>query len=57
LFVEAVPLDYDAVAWQRRFLAQWPEGTDAHRSYFHRIARGPRYEPAQALRRETALAA
>jgi hypothetical protein len=57
LFVEAVPLDYDAVAWQRRFLAQWPEGTDAHRSYFDRIAHGPRYEPRQALRRETALAA
>jgi len=28
-------------------------GTDAHRSYFDRIAHGPRYEPRQALRRET----
>ena len=50
LFVEAIAIDYDAVAWRERFLTQWPDGTDAHRSYFARIEHGPRYELGQALR-------
>lgn len=57
LFVEAVPLHYDAEAWRRRFLAQWPEGSAAHASYYRRICDGPSYRSAQALRREAALAA
>jgi len=48
--VEAVPIDYDASAWREAFLAQWPEGSDAHASYWHRIAQGPRYGLARALR-------
>lgn len=48
LYVEAIALDYAAAAWQRRFLAQWPEGSDAHRSYYQRIVDGPRYSPGQA---------
>jgi hypothetical protein len=55
--VEAVALDYDAPAWERSFLAQWPAGSDAHRSYFERIAAGPRYAIAQALRQAPARAA
>lgn len=50
LHVEALAIDYDGAAWQRHFLEQWPEGSDAHLAYFERIANGPRYEPAQALR-------
>jgi hypothetical protein len=50
LFVEAVQLDYDAKAWERTFLAQWPAGSDAHRSYYQRIVDGPRYAVEQALR-------
>jgi len=50
LFVEAVRLDYDAKAWERTFLAQWPAGSDAHRSYYQRIVDGPRYALGQALR-------
>jgi len=57
LFVEAVALDYDAAAWQRRFLAQWPAGSQAHLSYYERIVSGPRYSIAQALRRTAAAAA
>jgi len=57
LFVEAIPLDYDAAAWERRFLEQWPAGSDAHCSYHERIVHGPRYSVAEALRREAALAA
>lgn len=50
LFIEAMPLRYDAAAWQRRFLAQWPPGSDAHLSYWERIANGPAYSLPQALR-------
>ncbi|HEX9397567.1 MAG TPA: hypothetical protein VF943_12615 [Burkholderiales bacterium] len=57
LFVEAVKLEYDHLAWERRFLAQWPSGSDAHRSYYERIVDGPRYAVREALRAEAALAA
>lgn len=55
--VEAMRLDYDVAAWERSFLAQWPPGSDAHRSYYERIARGPGYAVEQALRSGQALAA
>jgi hypothetical protein len=57
LQVEAIALDYDPAAWRRVFLAQWPEGSPAHRSYFARIVEGPRYRLEQALRAEAAAAA
>ena len=57
LYVEAIALHYDADAWRRRFLAQWPPGSDAHRSYYDRIVSGPRYSVGQALRGTSALAA
>lgn len=50
LHVEAQPIDYDHGAWLRRFLALWPAGTDAHRSYHRRIAEGPAYELPLARR-------
>ncbi len=57
LHVEAVALRYDATAWQKRFLEQWPPGSPAHLSYFERIAQGPRYRADRALRPGAALAA
>jgi hypothetical protein len=57
LFVEAVPLDYDAAAWRRRFIAQWPPGSAGYASYHERICNGPGDRAEQALRREAALAA
>jgi hypothetical protein len=48
-FVDALAVRYDAPAWERRFLASWPEGSPAHRSYFRRIARGPGFARARAL--------
>jgi hypothetical protein len=57
LFVEAVALEYDAGAWRQRFLEQWPAGSDAHASYYHRIVAGPGYSPGQAQRRMAAAAA
>ncbi len=50
-FVEAIAVRYDAAAWERRFLAQWPEGSAAHASYFRRIAEGPRFARERALPR------
>ena len=48
--VEALALRYDVQGWQRRFLQQWPAGTEAHASYYARISNGPSYTRAQALR-------
>lgn len=41
--VHAQPIRYDHVDWVARFLANWPEGSDAWLSYFKRIAHGPDY--------------
>jgi len=48
LFIDAIALRYDHAAWERRFLAQWPPGSDAHASYYERIVRGPDYTRASA---------
>ena len=50
LHVEAIPIAYDAPAWRDAFLAQWPEGSDAHASYWRRVSEGPRYGVELALR-------
>lgn len=50
VFAEAMAVDIDAAAWRARFQALWPEGSDAHLSYFERIARGPDYAAADAVR-------
>ncbi len=50
LYVDAIAVAYDADAWLRRFLRDWPEGSDAHASYAHRILHGPDYRPDRALR-------
>jgi hypothetical protein len=57
LFVEAVALHYDAERWHAAFLAQWPEGSEAHRSYHARIMNGPDYSPAEAVRTAAARSA
>ena len=46
--VEAVPLRYDVMAWEQRFVATWPPGSDAYRSYFERIRSGPAYSLNEA---------
>lgn len=50
VFAEALALAIDGAAWQRRFAALWPAGSDAHRSYAQRIAQGPAYRLGEALR-------
>ncbi|MBL0142511.1 MAG: hypothetical protein IPP91_10555 [Betaproteobacteria bacterium] len=49
-FVDALAIRYDAPAWERRFLASWPEGSSAHQSYFRRIASGTGFPRTLALR-------
>ncbi len=46
LYVDALALRYDTRAWERRFLALWPAGSYAHRSYYGRIVSGPAIERA-----------
>ncbi|MBL0125295.1 MAG: hypothetical protein IPP88_22340 [Betaproteobacteria bacterium] len=47
--IDAIPVHYDAATFQQAFLANWPEGSPAHHSYFHRITHGPAYAAANAL--------
>ncbi|MDE2255362.1 MAG: hypothetical protein KGL42_14020 [Betaproteobacteria bacterium] len=46
---DALPIHFDERAWQRRFLRNWPTGSDAHASYFARIMHGPDFELTQAV--------
>lgn len=50
VYLDAVAIEVDADQTRRRFLDQWPAGSDAHVSYFDRLRDGPRYRVQQALR-------
>jgi hypothetical protein len=50
LHVHAIPVRYDTAAWDRRFLEQWPEGSDGWHSYYGRICKGPAYSAEDAMR-------
>ena len=50
--VDAIAIEFDAAAWHDRFVRRWPPGSDAHASYFQRIARGPSYRVDEAIRIE-----
>jgi hypothetical protein len=47
---DALPVRFDVDWWQARFLAQWPPGSPAYRSYFTRITSGTPLLPEQAAR-------
>ncbi len=49
VFIDALPVHYDDVRWQREFLANWPAGSPAWLSYFDRIAHGPEYRLQQGV--------
>ena len=49
VYIDAIAIEFDSGRWLQQFLHQWPEGSDAHASYWQRIAQGPAYSPAQAL--------
>ena len=42
-WIEALPVRYNQEAWLHDFLSQWPEGSDAHASYWSKITLGPNY--------------
>ncbi len=46
--IDALAVDYDGQAFLDRFLAQWPPGSPAYASYYHRIVAGPDYALTQA---------
>jgi hypothetical protein len=48
--IDAITIAYDAPRWRQQFLQQWPAGSDAHASYWHRIQAGPDFDPPSALR-------
>jgi hypothetical protein len=50
VFIDAIAIDVDAAEVRRRFVAQWPPNSDAHKSYFERITRGPDYGLEDAVR-------
>lgn len=41
LHIDAIAVPYNTDAWEACFLAMWPEGSDAYRSYWSRIQHGP----------------
>lgn len=43
VFVDALPIAYDRADFLKLFLKRWPEGSAAHRSYFHRLIDGPNH--------------
>lgn len=47
-FVDTLAVRYDTAAWLARFLASWPPGSAAHRSYFRRLTAGPALAREQA---------
>ncbi len=49
LHLDAIAIEPDPAMWRAQFLHQWPEGSDAHASYWSRIAHGPAFEPVDAL--------
>ncbi len=55
--IEALPIRYDQARWHQAFLANWPDGSAAHASYYQRIMTGPAYDMARAARLNVSLAA
>ncbi len=47
--IDAIAVRFESQRWAQQFLQQWPDGSDAHASYWQRIAHGPAYEPADAF--------
>lgn len=50
VYVDTVAIDYDNSRWCEAFLRNWPEGSDAHASYWRRIQDGPDYQVRQACK-------
>ncbi|MBK9217878.1 MAG: hypothetical protein IPL70_05280 [Uliginosibacterium sp.] len=40
IWIDALPIAYNHAGWEKRFLANWPEGSAAWESYYRRIVSG-----------------
>ncbi len=49
VFVDAVAIPFDTARWHDEFLAQWAPGSEAHVSYWDRLAHGPDYRRRSAV--------
>ena len=49
VYVDAIPVHYDAEKFQKSFIENWPQGSAAHQSYFQRIVDGPTYTAPHAV--------
>ena len=47
--LDAIAINFDAACFQDYFLRQWPQGSDAHASYWQRIQHGPVCKLADAF--------
>lgn len=56
LHVDAVAVHYDAARFDNDFIRNWPPGSPGHASYHRRIASGPVYTLAEAVRGGVSLA-
>lgn len=50
VYADAYAIEIDVSESQRRFLRQWPPGSDAYASYFERMAKGPPYSVERVVR-------
>lgn len=48
IYIDALPIRYDAARWQQKFLANWSAGSPAYDSYYARIVSGPNFALARA---------
>ena len=56
VFIDALEVRFDPVAWDAKFARLWPAGSAAAVSYAGRIADGPDFSVAEAIGRATARA-
>lgn len=52
LHMDLIALEFDPQESCERFLRQWPDGSEAHESYFSRIVSGPDYTVNDVIRKE-----
>ena len=50
IFMDLIGIEFDFDESQRRFRKDWPEGSDAYKSYFTRLTEGPKYNQNQVVR-------
>ncbi len=55
VFIDGLAIVYDQSRWQQSFLAAWPDGSDAHDSYWARISEGSGYSLDEVVRTQVGL--